>query len=217
MVACLSVAEIAEGFFSRGTIDAGLGYSSLEIYKDQEDYWGGTSFYPSRRAAGRHGYRYPVGRYGFISQDEYYLTGLLENLSNRTRRGLRVVFYASDCVRERTHWTVTVGVDSLGPHQSLPIREFISYSEPTFPCRFRFHVTEEADSPPSPEITRPFSLPPPDPAPENPEPTATPAQEPLAPDNAPIYRWVDENGVVHYSNRPFRSDDRQWKPAWEEE
>ena len=212
LLAGLALPGVAEGFFSRGTIDAELGYADLQIYRDQEEYWAGSVFTPARRSGRRHGYRWSP--YGFVSRDEYYLNGVLENLSGRSRVGLQVVFYASDCVRERIHWSVTVAVDHLGPHQSLPFREFISYAEPVFPCRFQFHVIEESvpESPPEPEEPIP-SLPLGPPAQDTP-PSDAPYREPPAPDDAPIYKWVDVNGVTHYTNRTTRFEDKQWEPAW---
>jgi hypothetical protein len=215
LLAALCAVEVAEGFFSRGVIDAELGYSDLQIYKDQEEYWSGSVLSPSPKAGRRHGYRWSP--YGIVRRDEYYLNGVLENLSNRTRYGLRVVFYASDCVRQRIHWTVTVNVDRLGPHQSYPFREFISYVEPAFACRMRFHVTEEAG--PDAVAVPPPSIPSPTPdafSQDTPLPAASGDAVPAA-DDAPIYKWVDENGITHYTNRSTRSGGKEWEPAWEEE
>lgn len=202
----------AVGFYSSGGIDGDLGYASLEITKDQEDYWGGSGVAllprPGRRA------RPAGGWYGFYTQDEYYLTGSLENLSSRPRYNLRVTFFASDCVRDRTHWTATVAVDHLQPHGTVPFRQFISYSEPEFPCRFRFHVSEAAPGAAAPsalpasaprEAPPAAEAPPLLPAPENPPPPT---------DRLPVYKWIDENGVPHYTNRPISPDDSRWQPAW---
>lgn len=216
VAAGLTAATPAVGFFSSGTIDGDLGYSSLEIYKDQEDYWGGGPVAPVPRP---HRRPRPTGSwYGFYTQDEYYLVGSLENLSNRPRTNLHVVFFASDCIRDRTHWSVTVVIDHLAAHQSLPFRQFISYSEPEFPCRFRFHVSEtplSAVTPPAvpdaaPAAEVPETAPPPNiPETDAPPPSAAPD------DTAPVYKWIDENGVPHYTNRPVAPGDPRWQPAWE--
>jgi hypothetical protein len=214
--------DTGHAFYSRGVIDDNFHYHSVQIQNVNRSYLaGGSSYFPAIEPYHNYGYRRRW--HGTRSRDVYYLQGYIENISSQTQHNVVIDFLAGDCIRERFHWQITVPVGTVKPMQSIPFNQFISFNEPKFPCKFTFRVWQEsppaeviiepdynqsslASEPPTPYLALPSQ-----PAPLTVVTPALPEKEPK-PHSSPIYEWVDENGVRHFSDQDAPVGSKQHVP-----
>ena len=210
-----AVADPACAFFSRGVVDDNFHYHSVRIQNVNRSYLaGGSSYFPSIEPYHNYGYRRRW--YGTRSRDVYYLQGYIENISSQTQHNVVIDFLAGDCIRERFYWQITVPVGTVQPWQAIPFNQFISFDEPKFPCKFTFRVWHEN---PPPEVVPEVATEPQTPylaLPSQPAPltvvTPPPVENDPPPRSGPIYEWVDENGVRHFSDHEAPSGSTQRIP-----
>jgi hypothetical protein len=140
VIAALGPAAVAGAFFERGSIDREFSYANLKIVRDFTDY--------GRPASGAYGGRHRGYKgSGDATRPRFFLQGAVENLSGDVQREVTIDFFAGDCVMGDVYWTTSVSIAAIKPYQKIPFRNFISFTPPRDPCKFRFSVVKAEHQP----------------------------------------------------------------------